>query len=701
MLHDRHKTLSLIYCCAPEDYDNCITLDKHLSTLKTSGWIETWSEKDLIPGQDVQQEHTKRLQSADILLLLISPDFLASELCQEKVQLALQMYEQKRILVIPVLLRPVAWQGSAFSHLQPLPTNAIPITMWADRDEAFEHIALGIRRVIEALRRHIVILASVHDHAFASRLQHDLEGLGKLIWYQPASFTQSTITQEESIFLAIRSSSTVLFLASPDAPYSQILVKSLSFATKLFQRHIIAVWVTGEEWTTSAPLNWKQEESIDARKEQYTQALPLILFRAREAISISYLSAPEISAISPSFEPRNPYKGLKAFQREDAGDFFGREHVVSDLVSVVQQSIQLAPTGATQTRLITILGPSGSGKSSVVMAGLLPALQAGAIPESQKWIYLDPIFPGIHPLETLAVTLSKKLQRSSLSVLNDLQSDSTRALQLLASEIAPASDTHVVLFIDQFEELFTLAETETQRQQYILQIVTAATVPRGSLIVLLTLRADFYDRPMQYQELYSLIQKHQRTILPIDTYNLRSTIEGPATLPDVQLHFEGDLIGHLLLDTQGQIGALPLLQFALLQMFERREGSMLTMKAYREIGQVKGALAQHAETTYSFLPSEEHKQSARALFLRLVDAGTLNQDATKRRIALSELNLSNQESTKRLEMVWQVFTSARLLTTNTIAEVYTIELSHEALITAWKRLKSIEPLCMSFYTLLL
>jgi hypothetical protein len=199
-----------------------------------------------------------------------------------------------------------------------------------------------------------------------------------------------------------------------------------------------------------------------------------------------------------------------------------------------------------------------------------------------------------------------------------------------------------VLLIDQFEELFTQTPSEDERRRFIDLLVTATTEPHGPLIVLLTLRADFYDRPMRYPRLHQLMQDHQISVLPMTLQDLREGIEKPAALPDVRLTFEGDLVGDLLFEVQNQVGALPLLQFTLDQLFQHRNGCQLTLFAYRELGGVKGALKKQAEKTYTALPSEEHRKLARALFMRLIDPGITEQDTTRRRAALSELSLAER-----------------------------------------------------------
>ena len=183
-----------------------------------------------------------------------------------------------------------------------------------------------------------------------------------------------------------------------------------------------------------------------------------------------------------------------------------------------------------------------------------------------------------------------------------------------------------------------------------------------------------------------LIKDNHKAIFPMEVGDLRAVIEQPAALPDVQLTFEGNLVGDLLFDAGGEVGALPLLEFTLDQLFQRREGHRLTLSAYQEIGGVKGALAKHAEATYAQLPSDEHRKMARALFLRLIDPGTTEQDSTRRRAALSELELPNPEQTAMMREVADAFIIARLLTTSEVAGNTTIEVSHEALIREWNHL---------------
>ena len=284
----------------------------------------------------------------------------------------------------------------------------------------------------------------------------------------------------------------------------------------------------------------------------------------------------------------------------------------------------------------------------------------------------------------MTITLKSHFPDTSFKTLReDLEGDTSNGLYLLATQLVKKKEAKVVLLVDQFEEAFTLVTDEAQRQHFFDLLVTAVTEPRSPLFVILTLRADFYDRPMHYPELFRLIDDHHVSVLPLERDDLRSVIEQPAILPEVQLTFEKGLVDELLIDMQGQSGALPLLEFTLDQLFQRRSGHQLTLQAYRKMGGVKGALSQHAEETYQKLTPEQQK-AARDIFLRLIEPGTTEQDATRHRATRSEFESADPIEEQRMRETLEAFYKARLLTTNQSGS--TVEVSHEALIQEWTTL---------------
>src|SRR6266849_2149257 len=533
--------------------------------------------------------------------------------------------------------------------------------------------------------RRVFVSASHADHAFVAHLKTDLQKRGIIAWDENPYRTQNTLEQEDPVRQAIRAVEGVLVVLSPAARSSRTIKEHLRIAS-LYQRRLLFLWAAGDEITAALPGEWSKTNEInlvDARETRYEQALEEMV------VSLNEDETPQRESVLPesTFAPRNPYKGLHAFTQDDAVDFFGRETLTQELVDKVKRLLAAEHPERPPVRLLTVIGPSGSGKSSVVMAGLLPRLRQGAVAGSEQWVYLGPMVPGTRALEALALTLAPRLpDRSLKSLREDLEDESARGLHLLSMQLVKARERRLVLVVDQVEELFTQTSSEQERQQFINLLVAAVTEPQGPVVVLLTLRTDFYDRPLAYPELGRLIPQHQVVVFPMEVQDLRAVVKGPAALPDVQLSFEGNLVGDLLFEMQGQVGALPLLEFTLEQLFERRTDHRLTRAAYREIGGVKGALSQHAEQTYASLPSEEHRRLARALLLRLIDPGASEQDTTRRRAALAEFSLADETTTRRLRETADTFIAARLLTTNEVAGTTTLEVSHEAVIREWRRL---------------
>jgi len=519
------------------------------------------------------------------------------------------------------------------------------------------------------------------DLEVVTRLYEDLQRLGVTLWIDHRDILPGSPDWEDVIRTALRSASGVLLVVTPHILSSPYVKDELDIA-RAYQRPVYPLWIDGTEWIDCVPLGWGRIQYIDARGQRYEKALTQLVQLEQKQPSASASQsqpAPQESILAP----RNPYKGLHFFTSTDAGDFFGREQVVTDLIDEVKNALGKNPAGS-DARLLAVIGPSGSGKSSVVLAGLLPRLQQDALPGSQQWIYLERMVPGPRPQEELAQVLSYQLpERTHASLLEDLSATSARGLYLLVEHIARPRSTRVVLFIDQFEELFTQVSNVAEQEQFVHLLTTAASESGGSLLIILTLRADFYDRPMQYPALQRLLQIHQVTVAAMESADLRKVIERPAALPDVQLRFEEDLAGDLLFELRGQVGALPLLEFTLDQLFQQRKGRQLTFQAYQEIGGVRGALTKHAESIYATLPSEEHRRLARALFVRLIDPGVTEQDTTRRRASLSEFSLAEATQTHLLQKVADRFIAARLLTTNETAGTTTIEVSHEALIREW------------------
>lgn len=403
------------------------------------------------------------------------------------------------------------------------------------------------------------------------------------------------------------------------------------------------------------------------------------IIRAREldliALSANKTAAEIDSTVDFKTILENPYKGLRAFQVTDEQDFFGREETVQRLVRRL---------GETQTwsRFLAVIGPSGSGKSSLVRAGLIPALWRGDLPGSQRWFVAE-MLPGTDPLEKLEVALIRVASRHAVKLNEQLKRDE-RGLLRVIDLILPEQPRELVLIIDQFEEVFTLVTDEAARLHFLKLLIAAVKDPHSRVRIIITLRADFYDRPLRYVEFGELLRSRMETILPLSPHGLERATTGPAER--VGVTFEAGLVTQIVAEMNYQAGALPLLQFALTELFERRNGRLLTHQAYQEMGRAIGALARRADELYIALPATG-QDIARQIFLRLLTLGEGTED-TRRRVSRSEL-LSLSTDTDLIEEILDTFASFRLLTLDhdPISRTPTVEWAHEAILQEWTRLR--------------
>jgi energy-coupling factor transporter ATP-binding protein EcfA2 len=363
-----------------------------------------------------------------------------------------------------------------------------------------------------------------------------------------------------------------------------------------------------------------------------------------------------------------PYRGLQAFDEEDARFFFGREAVVQQIIEALRS-----------TRFLAVVGPSGSGKSSVVRAGLLSHLRAGALPASAGWHYFV-LKPGSHPLEELALNLTRNAPNgpTPTQILDLIENGDERALHLAVRLLADQAREVYCLIIDQFEEVFTLCTDRDERIRFINLLRYAATIAGGQAIIVITMRADFLARAAEYADLGELLSGNQFIISPMDEEDLRRAIEEPARRAGAQ--FEPGLVDAIIRDAGSEPGVLPLMEHALWQLWQQRgSDNRLTLHFYNEIGGLKGALAGRADEIFdSFSP--EQQAIARRILLRLTQPGEGTED-TRRRAAMSELETAVEEKLA-IEEVLHTLTDARLL----VSDKDQVDVAHEALIRGWPRL---------------
>ncbi len=367
---------------------------------------------------------------------------------------------------------------------------------------------------------------------------------------------------------------------------------------------------------------------------------------------------------------RNPYKGLHAFGERDAQDFFGRDSVVAEVVETVADHA-----------LVAVVGPSGIGKSSVVRAGVIPALRAGALPGSREWLVTD-MFPGSYPFEELESALLRVAVERPPSLAEELRRDPLGLVRMSKQLLPPY--TPLLLLIDQFEELFTLTLDEETRALFLEALATLVSDQRSRVRVVLTLRADFFDRPLRYPRFGELLRDGMVAVTAPGEDDLAQAVKRPAE--GMGMRFEPGLVSRIVAEVEEQPGALPLLQYALTELFGSRTSDLMTVPGYRATGGVLGALATRAEELYGQL-DRVGREAARQVFLRLVTVQETAED-TRRRVQKRELRALGVDP-QMLDQVLERFGEYRLLTfdRDPLTRGPTVEVAHEALLTEWGRLR--------------
>ena len=511
------------------------------------------------------------------------------------------------------------------------------------------------------------------DYLCADLMRRDID-----YWIDAVGLLPGTPSWERAIRQAIKEATTVIWVVSP-ASYESNYVRDEITLARMEKRQIIPVWIDGEVWEQCVPLGTFAYHHADMRgKARYPAGLKRLLEALEGHHPELVVKVEEPTPVPKGVEPRNPYKGLHAFTEKDAGDFFGRSTLVATLTHTLSERLQ-----PERPRFLAVLGVSGAGKSSVVMAGLIPKLKQGGIPHSQDWTYLPRIAPGKRPVQALADALHTKLPNHALST---IETDLKAGGRYLSRLVDKLEGKHVFLYVDQFEEVFTLTQDADERQQFIDLLTTASTDSDGKLITVVSMRADFYGHPMHYPQLGTLITSNQVAVLPMTITELYEAIHKPALLPDVGLRFDDGLMGEIVFELRDQQvalqGALPFLEFTLDRLFEAREGNQLKRHAYERMGGVAGAIGNHAEHVFTTL-SAEIQATFGQVFLPLTNVDPTNGEATRRRAKYDEVIRGDDARQKLVNRL----VDGRLLTTGRTEEgaIY-VEVAHEALFRSWERL---------------
>jgi basic membrane lipoprotein Med (substrate-binding protein (PBP1-ABC) superfamily)/DNA-binding SARP family transcriptional activator len=354
------------------------------------------------------------------------------------------------------------------------------------------------------------------------------------------------------------------------------------------------------------------------------------------------LAPAEVGSADPT-QRRNPYKGLRSFGETDAADFFGRDVLVAGLLEALRQG----------RRLISLVGPSGSGKSSAVAAGLTPRLRMDAVEGSKDWT-IAPVVIGSNPIIELEDARSR----------------------------AAAAGKRLLLVIDQFEGLFALTD-DAERRSFLHRLVEIVSDAETQTTVVLALRADFYDRPLLDAEFAAVFVPSVVNVVPMTARELEAAVTKPADRVGVAV--ESALLAELVAETADRPGALPMLQYALADLFDQHTGKKLSQADYRKLGGLRGILSRRAEACYRDLPPDGQRATMQ-VFLRLVRLGAGAIDS-RRRVPLSELTDLDLDPVT-LSKVLETFGRHRFLTFDRDpgSGLAVVDVAHEALFREWERL---------------
>ncbi|HEY9628316.1 MAG TPA: pentapeptide repeat-containing protein [Coleofasciculaceae cyanobacterium] len=388
-------------------------------------------------------------------------------------------------------------------------------------------------------------------------------------------------------------------------------------------------------------------------------------------------------AVAPSPSDICPYKGLRYFDcnEEDPKYFYGRNALIDQLLDQVRQS-----------NFVAIVGASGSGKSSVLRAGLLYQLKQGRrLSGSDHW-QMHILLPGEHPLQALAQafveenisSLDRAEQLGRAEGLLKAGADGLRRL------VQVSAASRVVVVVDQFEEVFTLCQDATERQQFF-ECLLGALEDTPQLCLILAMRADFFGKCLEqeYSGLADRIRQNLTPITPMTSSDLEVAITKPAE--QVNLMIEPELVSQMIQDVQGEPGNLPLLQYTLTELWKRRSDNQLKLNTYTQLGGVSGTLQQRATAVYEQL-SPEQQQTAKHIFLSLTQLGDETAD-TRRRVLKGNL-ATPQHPVEQIDVVVKRLADENLIVTSEVIgkgetqmRSAVVDVAHEALIRHWTLLR--------------
>lgn len=448
-----------------------------------------------------------------------------------------------------------------------------------------------------------------------------------------------------------------------------------SSAEEMIDRQLHTPYPSLAELRTDVPSNVSAAVAKATSKnalDRFTSIADFVTaLEAEDAASESSQISGDRTPGQPAGEVANPYLGLRAFDDGDSARFFGRERLVTEILGRLSSD-------SVSSRCVVVVGPSGSGKSSVVRAGLAPALRAGAIDGSSDW-FTTTMVPGNDPYESLEAALLRIAINPPDSLLGQLR-DGPRGILRSIRRCLGADSDHLLVVIDQFEEIFTGASKETA-DRFLDALAVAVVDPISPLRLVVTLRADYYHRPLEHPAFATVLTTSAVDVTPLAADELERAIIEPAR--QVGVTFEPGLVARIAAETVGQPSPLPLLQYTLSELFDRRaEGEdTLTIETYDGLGGLSGALSFRADSIYD-RANEAERVAIRRIFGRMTNPREGSADL-RQRVPIADLGADAETA-----WVLDQFGAARLVTfdRDVASREPTVEVAHEALMREWPRL---------------
>lgn len=414
---------------------------------------------------------------------------------------------------------------------------------------------------------------------------------------------------------------------------------------------------------------------LDKRFKQYNEKVskeyhvPLPYFygqyRGEIFLTLPYSNSLQVDAVV-DLEDMLPYQALDPFSKHTAHFFFGRTQAVKDL----QKSLE-------QSNFVILVGNSGSGKSSVVKAGLTPEL------EKDDWLVLDPVVPWNDPVSSLKYEIVYKLFEEREKIKEVHRLIETNGLTSITPHIS--GEQPILIIVDQFEEIFTLCSQKSEQRRFIDLLAQVANTSVSRLKVIVTLRADFLQDCLKHPPLARLIQEQSVLIPELEDEDLKQVIIEPAK--NLNYSFEEGLVEYIMEQISQEEHFLPLLQFALTELWKERnqETQKVIASPYLKQGGILGVLNRRAQEIYQSF-NEQEKTWTKRIFLKLVRTGLGTKDTRQRQPKQKLLAIAGDspEQQEAIQIVLNKLIKERLLVTgNDIEEAAWIDLAHEALMEGW------------------